>query len=398
MSEELLFTGLKVLDVASWIAAPSCAAMLADRGADVIKIEQPEVGDAYRTYYGLPISPNSDINYTWTLDNRSKRSLTLNLKTAAGIDILHRLIKDCDVYITNQPLPLRRELNLMSEDILPMNERLIYASITAYGEEGPEKDREGFDLVGYWSRSGLMNKMRHKGSEPVQAMAGMGDHPTGVALYAGIVTALLQRERTGKGGKVHTSLLANGLWSAACLAQSAWAGADASQVPGPRLTTALYEAADGRWMQFSMIRKEEEFDQLVLALDHLEWLADERFSSPERRVENQEALTQIMREVIAERSSQAWMQLFREQGIPAALVAEFEDLPTDPQVIANDMAVIPAEDLGMERLIRDPVNVEGLGRKPATQAPNMGEHTDQILDQLGYSTAEIAGLRSEGIV
>ncbi len=97
MSEELLFSGLKVLDVASWIAAPSCAAMLADRGADVIKIEQPEVGDAYRTYYGLPISPNSDINYTWTLDNRSKRSLTLNLKAAAGIDILHRLIKDCDV-------------------------------------------------------------------------------------------------------------------------------------------------------------------------------------------------------------------------------------------------------------------------------------------------------------
>ena len=167
MADELLFSGLKVLDVASWIAAPTCAAMFADMGADVIKIEAPEGGDGYRAYYQLPPSPNAEINYTWALDNKNKRSLTLNVKSDEGLAILHRLIAECDVYITNQPLSLRREVGLMYEDIGHLNERMIYASLTAYGEEGPERDKEGFDLVAYWSRSGLMNQMRHEGVEPL---------------------------------------------------------------------------------------------------------------------------------------------------------------------------------------------------------------------------------------
>ena len=144
MSEELLLEGIKVLEVSSWIAAPSCGAMLADRGAEVIKVEPPEVGDAYRGYYMLPPSPNSEVNFTWILDNRNKRSMTLNLKSEQGKAILHRLVQDCDIYITNQPLPFRREQGLTWEDLQPLNERMIYASITAYGEQGPERDREGY--------------------------------------------------------------------------------------------------------------------------------------------------------------------------------------------------------------------------------------------------------------
>ena len=396
MVDDVLFRGMKVLDVGSWIAAPAAATLLADFGAEVIKIEQPEVGDAYRNYYQAIVSPDSSINYTWALDARNKRSLTL--KTAQGMDILRRLIGTCDVYITNQPLPLRRALGLTWEDLQPLNERMIYASLTAYGEEGPERDAEGFDLVAYWSRSGLMNQMRHKGTEPFQAMAGMGDHPTGVALYAGIVTALFKRERTGKGSKVHTSLLANGLWSASCFAQAAWAHADFATIPGQRLTTALYETRDRRWLQFSMVRTVEQFDRMIVALGCIEWLADERFATLESRLEHAETLTRMLREVIRERSAQEWLSLLRGEDVPVALVAEFQDLPNDPQVLENDMAVRPLDDVGMERVIRDPVNVDGIRRMGARRAPELGEHATVILTEMGYSEAEIRRLRAEGVV
>jgi len=312
--------------------------------------------------------------------------------------ILHRLVRDCDVYVTNQPLPMRRDLGLTWEDLQSLNERMIYASLTAYGEEGPERDRESFDLVAYWSRSGLMNQMRHKGMHPVQAMAGMGDHPTGVALYASIVTALLKRERTGLGAKVHTSLLANGLWSASCFAQAAWADADSSKIPGQRLTTALYQTRDGRWLQFSMVRTEADFDSLLVSLDRLDWLADERFATPESRLEHAEFFTDLLRGVIAERDAQEWLAVMRDNGVPVALVAEFQDLPVDPQVLANDMAVVPVEDVGMARVIRDPVNVDGVARVGVRKAPALGEHTGEILSELGFASADIDRLRSAGIV
>jgi crotonobetainyl-CoA:carnitine CoA-transferase CaiB-like acyl-CoA transferase len=398
VSEEFLFQGLKVLDVGTWIAAPTAATMLADLGAEVVKIEQPGVGDAYRNYYQAIVSPESEINYTWALDARNKRSLTLNLKSAEGKAILQRLIRACDVYITNQPLPMRRALGLTWEDLQPWNERMIYASLTAYGEEGPERDREAFDLVAYWSRSGLMNQMRHKGTQPFQAMAGMGDHPTGVALYASIVTALLKRERTGKGAKVHTSLLANGLWSASCFAQAAWASADFSTIPGQRITTALYRTRDDRWLQFSMVRTVEDFDTLLVALGCLDWLADERFATPERRIEHAETFTGMLSDLIAERTAEEWLALLREAGVPVALVAEFQDLPNDPQVLANDMAVVPREDVGMARVIRDPVNVDGVPRVGVTKAPDLGEHSDEILRELGYDAATVARLRADGVI
>jgi len=398
VSDDLLFAGLKVLDVSSWIAAPAAAAILADLGADVIKIEQPEIGDGYRNYYLLPPSPNSEVNFTWALDNKNKRSLSLNLKSEQGKAILHQLVAQCDVYITNQPLPMRRALGLMWEDLQLLNERMIYASLTGYGEAGPEKDNESFDLVAYWSRSGLMHQMRHKGTEPFQAMAGMGDHPTAVALYASIVTALLKRERTGKGTKVHTSLLANGLWSSSCFAQAAWADADFSQIPGQRITTALYEASDGRWIQFSMLRQEEEFDRLLIALGQPDWLLDERFSTPESRIEHAQVFTQMIREVIAQRSSGEWMTLFRSEGIPAALVAEFQDLPNDPQILANDMALLAAEDVGMARVVRDPINVDGVARVGATRAPEIGEHSDDILRELGFNADQVLQFKQQGII
>ncbi len=400
MADELLFDGLLVLDMSSWIAAPTCAAMLGELGAEVIKIEQPGVGDGYRAYYQSPVSPISETNYTYHLDNRNKRSLTLDLKSEEGQSILHKLVARADVLITNQPFPLRRALKLTYEDLCPFNERLIYASLSAYGEEGPDKDMKSFDLVAYWTRSGLMNQMRHRhlGQEPVQAMAGMGDHPTGVALYGSIVTALLRRERTGKGGKAHTSLLANGLWSASCFAQAAWAEADFSQMPPQRLTWALFETSDGRWLNLVMTRQQEIFERLLVVLELLDWFTDERFATPEGLMENAEAATQALRDVIAKRSAEEWMALFAEHDIPIALVPEWPDLADDPQIQANHMTIDPADDFGLSKVIRDPINVDGVGRRPPNRSPELGEHTEEVLAELGLDADEITGLRERGII
>ncbi|MEZ5557643.1 MAG: CoA transferase [Pseudomonadales bacterium] len=399
--EPALFEGLKVLDVGTWIAGPVATTMLADYGADVIKIEMPGVGDAYRQFALAPTSPAAEINYTWLMDARNKRSLTLNLKDPRGREILHRLVVEADVYVTNHPLAMRRSLGLTYEDLKPLNERLVYASLTAYGEHGPERDREGFDLVAYWSRAGLMDQVRIPHAEPAQSLPGMGDHPTAVSMYASIVTALLRRERTGKGSLVHTSLLANGLWAASCIAQAAFAGADFSHwhVPG-RLapTRSLYETSDRRWLQLTMIRTPEEFSRLLDVLGLKDLLDDPRFATPEARLQNGTELVVRLREVIAQNTSDYWLTACRGQGVPIAMMGTLHDLLEDPQVEANGMVESPGVDIGMTRVIRHPVNVEGAPRTPLRQAPGIGEHNGEILSALGYSASDVQRLAHDGVI
>src|SRR5262245_46753966 len=215
---EYLFAGLKVIDCASWIAGPAAATILSDFGADIIKIEPPGAGDPWRA--STPV-PGKATDYYWQLTSRNKRSLAIDLKHADGIAVLYRLVASADVFVTNFPLPVRERLRMAASDLLPRNARLIYASLTAYGEEGEEAARTGFDSTAYWARTGLMDTMRPTvDTDPVRSVPGMGDHPSATALYAAIVTALYRREKTGKGGLVQSSLLQNGLWANACFVQS----------------------------------------------------------------------------------------------------------------------------------------------------------------------------------
>jgi crotonobetainyl-CoA:carnitine CoA-transferase CaiB-like acyl-CoA transferase len=401
MSEGQIFAGLKVLDVGSWIAGPVAATILADYGADVVKIEIPGRGDPYRALAQLPTSPQAQVNYTWMMDARNKRSLTLNLKSDAGIDILRQLVRQCDVYITNQPLAMRRQLALTYDDLKPLNPRMVYASLTAYGEDGPDKDREGFDLVAYWSRSGLMDAVRARGAEPAQALPGMGDHPTAVSLYAAIVTALLKRERTGEGSMVHTSLIANGLWSAACIAQAVFADGDLSQWRRNPVTLgrALYETADGRWLQLTMVRSDEELGRFLAVLGLRALLDDPSFATPQARFEHGPALVDAVRAVIRTRPAAEWIDAFRTAGAPAALIGRFDDLPQDPQLDINRIVARPGDPAeGNHRLIMHPVNVDGITRAPIRRAPEVGEHNSDVLRALGYDDAAIEELRRDGVI
>ena len=400
MSDDFLFSGLKVLDMGSWIAGPVASTILADYGAQVIKVEAPEIGDGYRAFAGMASTPTHSENYAWEMDNRNKRSITLNLKSDEGRKILLKLVKECDIYVTNLPHPMRRAWQLSFEDLAPLNPQMIYASLTAYGESGPERDREGFDLVAYWSRSGLMDLVRSPGAPPAPALPGMGDHPTSVSLYASILTALFKRLQTGEGSHVHTSLLANGIWSASCIAQGAFAEADftdyyASQ---PRLfARRMYEAADGRWLQFSMVRTDEEVDLMFAAMGRPDLLLDERFATSDARLDYGAQLAEEMVLIIKNKTSDQWMTEFQAIGVPSALVGQVADLPTDPQVLANNMAFAPPDGVDMPLVIKHPLNIDGLKTKNMVKAPEMGEHTAQVLAEVGYSAQEITDLQDRGI-
>ena len=401
--DDYLFAGLKVLDVGTWIAGPVAGTMLADFGAEVIKVEMPGVGDAYRMLSALPIFPDADENYMWQMDARNKRSLALNLKRPEGMEILHELIRGCDVYITNHPLPMRRALKLNYEDLKPLNEQMIYASLTAYGEEGPDRDREGFDLVAYWARTGLMDLVRTGDAEPAQSLPGMGDHPSAVALYAAIVTALLKRERTGQGGRVHTSLLANGLWSASCIAQGGFAGGTFDGFRAARQAPAfarnLYETRDKRWLQFNMIRTPEEVEQLLRVVGLGGLLDDERFATVEGRAAHGELLVQLLKDLLAEQDSDEWIRIFDEHGVNASRMGVIEELVSDEQVLVNDMVVPPRDgDVNMPYVINHPVKVDSVAQVGPRRAPELGEHTTEILSELGFGDAEITALRNKGVL
>lgn len=399
---DYIFSGLKVLDVGTVVAGPVAATILADFGADVIKIEQPGEGDLLRVLSDIPTTPDADSNYFWQMDGRNKKDLTLNLKTPEGIEILHKLIADCDVYVTNQPFGVRRALKLSYDDIKPLNPSMIYASLSAFGEEGPERDSKGFDLLAYWARSGLMDLVRSPGCKPSQALPGMGDHPTAIALYASIVTALLNKERTGKGAMVHTSLLANGLWSAASIAAGALANGDmdayraTNQVPAA--TGYVYATKDNRWLQLTMIRSEGQFLQFLDSIDQLHFIKDERFTTPELWYENREQLSALIQNVLINREAAEWLAIFEAKMVPIELVATVDEAVRNEQLIINNMVVAPTDpDIDVPFIINHPIKISNLDQVGPKRAPELGEHTDEILLNLGYSHQQILALKDKGV-
>lgn len=396
-SAELPFAGLKVIDCASFIAAPASATILADYGADVVKIEPPE-GDAYRELYRAPGMPATDRNFPWELDSRGKRSLVLDLKLPAGLAVLHKLVEQADVFITNLPLPVRRRLGIGYEHLGPRNERLIYASFTAYGEQGPEAEKTGFDSTAYWARSGLMDLMRADyQAPPVRSVAGLGDHPSGAALFGAIATGLYRRERTGRGGLVSASLLGNGLWANSYMAQARLTGV---QIPKrlPRTEVAnpmtnIYRCADGRWLNLVMLNEARQLGPLLDALDCVDLIDDPRFDSQENRRANAQALIAVMDERFAQRTLADWRERLDAAGITFGVVGTMEDLLTDEQMRAAGV-LLPFADPAMGLTVASPVSFDGKPMRPPGASPSLGQHSAQVLRDAGYSDDEISKLRA----
>ncbi|MFY9557540.1 MAG: CoA transferase, partial [Blastocatellia bacterium] len=208
-----LLSGLRVIDCGTYIAGPAAATMMSDFGAEVIKIEHPRGGDPYRYLSFLPGMPVSEHNYCWLLDARNKKSLAVDLRADAGRDVVRRLITTADVFITNYPPDLAERFQVRYQDIEPLNPRMIYAHITGYGDRGDDTNKPGYDTTAYWARSGLTGIMFDLTMATGATPCGTGDHPVALALFGAIMLALYQRQITGRGSKVSTSLMATGAWS-----------------------------------------------------------------------------------------------------------------------------------------------------------------------------------------
>jgi crotonobetainyl-CoA:carnitine CoA-transferase CaiB-like acyl-CoA transferase len=397
---ERVFDGLKVIDCASFIAGPAAATVMSDFGAEVIKIEPPGAGDPYRRRATPSVGPGLASNPGFVLDGRNKKSLALDLRAPAGQDVLRRLVGDADVFITNYPPPVRRRLAITYEDLAPLNERLIYASFSGYGETGPEADKPGFDATAWWARSGLMHLVR-AGEEtaPARSLPGMGDHPSAMATYGAIVTALYQRERTGKGGYVGSSLLANGLWANGCAVQAALCGEKVvPQPPRERGLNALrihYRCRDGRWLLLSIAADEWRWDKLKECLA-ASVLDDPRFATSVSREAHARELIPIMDEIFATKDQLEWRRILDKAGLIFGIVADMDEIADDEQILASE-AVVPFVD-GSSLTVNSPIWIRGQQKTKPRPAPSVGEHSEEVLRAAGYSESEIGALRAGGVI
>jgi crotonobetainyl-CoA:carnitine CoA-transferase CaiB-like acyl-CoA transferase len=398
MATDNIFSGLKVVDLASFIAGPAAATILSDFGADVIKVEPPH-GELWRNGHKIPPQPHSEEPYPFELANRNKRGVALDLKAASAQQVLERLAKWADVFIVNTPHHARKKLKLEYDDVAQWNPRLIYADLTGFGEKGPDAALPGFDLTAYWARSGLLFMTRDAGSPPTWPVSGSGDNATAVAIYAAIVTALYRRERTGKGSYVTTSLLAAGVWSAGVYIQAALCGANFyglhDRAHPANAALNVYRSSDGTW--FVLVVTPDKVPVVLKAIGREDILTDPRFSDSAKLAQNRPQLTSMLDEVFGSQPMSHWYQVFNGAQITFGAVREPLEVISDPQLRANDI-VVPLEGAGekLTSTISSPIQVHGITKVPARRAPGIGEHNDEVLKELGFTSDEIAGLRASG--
>lgn len=404
MSQQDIFEGVRVVELAQWVFVPVAGALLADWGADVIRIEHPD-GDPYRALSTQGIGADSDgVNLGVALANRGKRSLALNLKTEEGRAVLHRLLETADVFLTNvRPEALAR-LGLDAQQLMERYPGLVYARGHGYGVRGPDANLPGYDASAFFARGGVADALTPPGREyPISQRGAMGDRNGGMALAFGISGALLKKHRTGKGSIVDVSLLATAMWTLSSDLLTVIKGeeiprpGDRADMPNP--LTGTYRTADGRFIQLMFLQGDRYWADFCRLLGRHDLVDDERFNSLKTR-------RQHARECISELDAEFGRRTFAEckallatLDAPWAPIQSVHELPDDPQVIANGYLgeVDPGDGSPAYRLPAVPVQFDEQPPK-LTRAPELGEHTELILMELGLEWGDIEKLQSQGVV
>ena len=392
-----LFSGLKVIDAASFLAGPCAATILSDYGADVVKIEPP-AGDRHRS-----IAAGHESDWSWQLTDRNRRGLALDISKPEGYEVLMRLLSAADVLVVNFSAGQLRKYRLEWETLRKVNPRLVFAQISAYGLEGDEADRPAFDLTGWFARTGIMDMMRDKDVPPSVPAGGVGDHATAVTLFAGIMMALYRRDRTGEGGMVSTSLAATGTWANGLNLQAVLAGVDGAarrdREGWSNPVQNVYTTRDGRHVLIAVQNIARDWSKLVDALDAARWLDDPRMQPVKPLFSNRFYARDEIQKAIGALDANELCQRLDACGIVYSLVARNAEVIDDPQLIANGVFVPFASGVpGVARTLATPIRLSDEAQVAPRRAPRIGEHSREVLTQYGFSREEINTLAGQGVI
>jgi len=437
---KMALASIKVIDISQVIAVPVAARHLADFGAEVIHVENPGTGDSWRGYLsgvGGGSAVAADIDYNWENWNRNKRSISLNLKTEKGQEVIHRLVKTADVVVTNLRLWEKEKYRVDYDTLKKINPRIIYGTVTGYGVNGPENNLPAYDQTAHWYRSGVTHVLTPPGIPAIGFRAGFGDSVAGMSLFAGVMTALYHRERTGEGQAVELSLFHTGIYQVSFdVAGALVTGRDFKdpppQVPPgfdpvrhakfmelvkkvedaslelsefnkegvPNPLASGYRTKDNRIIFLNMLQPERYWAktcQFILGSAEME--KDPRFDTQEKRFVNHMALYHLMRDAMASRTYEEWKPILAAAMVPYAPQQKLSEVVNDPQARANNYFVpMTHPEKGKFEVVANPIN---LSETPATYritAPEFSQHTEEILLEAGYSWEDIAAMKEQRII
>lgn len=398
-------SGLKVLDLSTFVAAPVCSRLLADMGAEVIKIERP-TGDTWRqtgiSY--LPARFSQEENPVFDIYNSGKKHIALDLKTPEGKEVFFRLLEDADVFVTNTRVAALQRLGISYEDLKDRFPRLIYAIVLGYGEKGPDADKPAFDTTAYWSKSGFLRDMAPLSEHytPVQPPFGVGDTVTGYLLMGEVCAALYRRSQTGKGDCVRSSLYHNGIFTMGTMeiiTQHPWGRAFPASRVDHGIPGGYYRCADDQWLYIAVGYAQALIPRLCQAIGRPDLSEDPRYSTPEARAEHKEEYYRIFREAFRSQPLQHWLDVAEQLDLPLVRMNHFSDVAEDEQAWVNGyLEQVTFANGRTDVMPRSPIEMDSVGELATTPAPAIGADTDEILRTAGYSEVQIAQLKQTGAV
>jgi crotonobetainyl-CoA:carnitine CoA-transferase CaiB-like acyl-CoA transferase len=382
------------------VAIPAASAILGDWGAEVIKLE-PLYGEMHRGMVRVQGVDNSQVNWIVQVLNRNSKGLAIDLKKDAGREIIHKLISGVDVFMSNYELNSITKLGLDYDTLSRINPGLIYAFVSGYGTTGPDKDERGYDFTAGWARSGMMHLIGEPGSTPAPQRAGMIDSMTGAHVVAGICAALRQRDKTGKGQKIEVSLYHAAVWTLNMDIQIALAGGEPVKHNRKNTHNPIwnsYRTQDNRWFWLANLQPDPTWPGFCRAMGRPELENDPRFNSMAARTQNSEELIRIIDGVLGSKKMAEWEVLFRENKVIYGRIQTPNEVVKDPQALANGFFGEVDSGYGRIKLVTSPVEFSENPATLRTGAPEIGQHTEEILLELGYSWEDIGRFKDQKVI